>query len=103
MPLIAYYESFVDQGIKPPPIAIEGLARAFHLGPENIGARMNYAFALAGDGKYDAAIQLAKIVAFDPHDEGGADLLSRLEKMRQHGDDAPAEDEADAGTDTDTD
>lgn len=96
VPFIAYYKSFVDQGMKPPPIAIEGLARAFHLGPENIGARMNYAFALARDGKYDTAIQLAKIVAFDPHDEGGAELLVQLEEMRKRGDGVPADDDAEA-------
>jgi hypothetical protein len=94
VPFLAYYASFVDQGIKPPPIAIDGLARAFHLGPENIGARMNYAFALAGDGKFDTAIQLAKIVAFDPHDDGGAELLSQLEKMRQAANGVPVDDEA---------
>lgn len=85
VPFAAYYDSFVDQGVRPPPIAIEGLARAFHLGPENIQARVNYAFALANDGKFDAAINLAKIVAFDPHDTGrGEELLDQLEKMREY-------------------
>ena len=84
-PFVAYYKSFADQGVRPPPIAIEGLARAFHLGPENIQARMNYAFALANNGKFDAAINLAKIVAFDPHDTGrGEELLDQLERMRQY-------------------
>jgi hypothetical protein len=83
VPLSAYYKSFVDQGIKPPSIAIDGLARAFHLGPENIEARMNYAFALANGGEFDRAINLARIVAFDPHDGGGGEaLLDQLEAMR---------------------
>ncbi len=96
VPFIAYYKSFMDQGMKPPPIAIEGLARAFHLGPENIEARMNYAFALANDGKYDAAIQLAKIVAFDPHETGGAELLGQLEEMRKHAGGASVDDDTEA-------
>jgi len=97
VPLSAYYRSFVNQGMKPPTIAIDGLARAFNLGPENIEARMNYAFALANDGKFDAAINLARIVAFDPHDGGsGEELLGQLEKMRKY-----AEGEAEEAADTD--
>lgn len=93
VPLSAYYRTFVNQGMRPPPIAIEGLARAFHLGPENIQARMNYAFALANDGKFDTAIKLAKIVAFDPHDGGsGEELLNQLEKMRRYAEGKPGDD-----------
>lgn len=83
VPLYAYYKSFVDQGIRPPSIAIQGLARAFALAPENITARITYAFALANDGKFDDALKLAKAVAFDPHDGGqGEQLLAQLEEMR---------------------
>ncbi|MDO9363803.1 MAG: tetratricopeptide repeat protein [Sphingopyxis sp.] len=83
LPLYAYFKSFVDQGRRPPPIAIEGLGRAFQLARENIGVRVSYAFALANDGKYDEALALAKAVAFDPHDNGqGERLLAQLESMR---------------------
>jgi tetratricopeptide (TPR) repeat protein len=83
LPLYAYFKSFVDQGRRPPPIAIEGLGRAFLLARENIGVRISYAFALANDGKYDEALTLAKAVAFDPHDNGqGERLLAQLEAMR---------------------
>lgn len=83
VPLYAYFQSFLDQGRRPPPIAIDGLARAFQLARENIGVRVSYAFALANDGKYDDALALAKAVAFDPHDGGqGEELLARLEAMR---------------------
>lgn len=93
MPLAAYYRSFVNQGMRPPPIAVDGLARAFHLGPEDIGTRMNYAFALANDGKYDSAIALAKIVALDPHDGGnGEALLAQLEDMRKSAEGKPDDD-----------
>ena len=96
VPLSAYYKTFINQGIKPPSIAIDGLARAFHLGPESIEARMNYAFALANDGKFEKAINLARIVAFDPHDGGGGEeLLGQLEKMRKYAE-GTKEEEADA-------
>ncbi|HWV60187.1 MAG TPA: hypothetical protein VN034_06015 [Sphingopyxis sp.] len=86
VPLYAYFESFADQGRWPPPIAIEGLRRAFQLAPEDIGVRMTYAFALANDERYDEALALAKAVAFDPHDGGqGEQLLARLEAMRSQG------------------
>lgn len=83
MPLYAYYRSFVDQGITPPPVAIAGLARAFELAPENDLVRIELAFALANKGEFDRAIKLAQSIAFDPHDRGGGQaLLDQLEKMR---------------------
>lgn len=83
VPLFAYFKTFVDQGKTPPPIAIQGLARAFALAPENMETRINYAFALANDGKFESAINLARSVAFDPHDDGqGEQLLEQLEAMR---------------------
>lgn len=83
VPLYAYYESFADQGVAPPPIAIDGLARSFELAPENGQARVSYAFALAEQGQFDKAIRLAKMLAFDPHDGGeGPVLLDQLEAMR---------------------
>lgn len=86
VPLYAYFKTFVDQGRWPPPIAIEGLGRAFALAPENIGVRVTYAFALANDGKFDDALKLAKAVAFDPHDGGqGEQLLDQIEAMREQG------------------
>jgi hypothetical protein len=101
MPLAAYYRSFVSQGMRPPPIAVDGLAKAFHLGPEDINTRMNYAFALANDGKYDIAIALAKIVALDPHDGGnGEALLDQLEAMRKSAEGGPEDGETTAASAT---
>jgi hypothetical protein len=84
VPLFAYFKTFIDQGRRPPPIAIQGLARAYQLAPENSVARVSYAFALADDGKFDDAVKLARGVAFDPHDGGqGEQLLAELEAMRE--------------------
>lgn len=83
MPLYAYFRSFLEQGIEPPPIAIDGLERSFTLAPENTGRRVSYAFALANRGDIDAAISLVRIVAFDPHDDGeGEALLAQLKRMK---------------------
>lgn len=83
VPLLAYFQSFAPQGHEPPSIAIDGLARAFELAPENGEARINYAFALANRGKFDRAIALAKSIAYDPHGNGdGPALLDQLEAMK---------------------
>ncbi|HEY0596785.1 hypothetical protein [Sphingopyxis sp.] len=83
VPLYGYFRTFMEQGVRPPSIAVDGLARAFQLAPENIETRVSYAFALAADGHFDRAIALAKIVAFDPHDGGrGDELMKQLETMR---------------------
>ncbi|MGV7122445.1 hypothetical protein [Sphingopyxis sp. 550A] len=91
-PLFAYYRSFADEGVAPPPVAVDGLAHAFELAPENMQTRISYAYALAAQGQVDTAIRLAKVVAFDPHDRGdGLGLLEQLEAMRRGGrKDAPA-------------
>ncbi|WP_432769250.1 MAG: hypothetical protein HEQ22_00485 [Sphingopyxis sp.] len=82
VPLYAYFESFTDQGVRPPDIAVQGLERAFALAPENIQVRVAYAFALANKGSFDPALKLAQSIAFDPHGSGGEQLLQQLERMR---------------------
>lgn len=85
VPLFAYYESFADQRVAAPPIAIDGLERSFQLAPENNATRVSYAYALADRGEFDRAIRLAKVVAFDPHNSGdGLALLDELRAMQAH-------------------
>ncbi|MEQ8309429.1 MAG: hypothetical protein RIA72_01880 [Sphingopyxis sp.] len=84
VPLYAYYDSFLQQGITPPKIAVTGLERAFALSPESASARIAYAFALARSGDFERATRLAKVVAFDPHDGGqGEQILAQIETMRE--------------------
>ncbi|WP_447757435.1 hypothetical protein [Sphingopyxis fribergensis] len=102
VPLYGYFKSFVEQGIQPPSIAIDGLARAFQLAPENIETRVSYAFALAAQGEFGRAINLAKIVAFDPHDGGkGENLIDQLEAMRARAEGEAADESAAAAPKTD--
>lgn len=83
LPLYAYFQSFLEQRVRPPDMALQALERAFVLAPENISMRVSYAFSLANQGKFEPALKLAQTVAFDPHDGGrGEDLLARLESMR---------------------
>ena len=82
IPLYAFYQSFIDQRVRPIDIAVEGLGRAFALAPENVQVRISYAFALANKGDFDPAIKLAQSIAFDPHGSGGEGLLDQLEAIR---------------------
>lgn len=99
LPLYIYYSSFLAQGITPPPIAVDGLARAFALAPESPAARIRYAFALASRGEIGRALQLARVIAFNPHDDGqGEKLLEQIEAMRDGTGTAPLDDDG-AGAD----
>ena len=92
IPLYAFYQSYLSQGVRPPEVAVQGLARAFLLQPENTTIRIGHVFALANQGKYAAAENLAKTVAFDPHDQGdGKALLERLAKMREQSESVKSE------------
>ena len=83
LPLYIYFQSFAEQGKRPPAIAIQGLERAFLLAPENIEIRVAYAFALANQGRFASAIKLAQSIAFDPHmGAQGRPLLEQLQRMR---------------------
>lgn len=73
MPLFAYYESFRQQGLQPNPAALEGLARAYQMVPEDRDVRMTYASALAAEKKFAPAIRLIETIAFDPHNGPGAE------------------------------
>jgi tetratricopeptide (TPR) repeat protein len=86
IPLYAYFQSFLIERTRPSDMAIKGLERAFVLTPENLNLRSAYAVSLAHLGRFEPAINLAKTVAFDPHDNGRGDaLLKRIETMRDRG------------------
>ena len=83
LPLYVYFQSFVDQGKRPPDMAIEGLEQAFRLAPENLELRVAHVFALANRGRFASAIKLAQSIAFDPHMGAQArPLLEQLLRMR---------------------
>lgn len=82
-PLFTWYESFVRQGLEPDKLASDGLALAFSLAPEAVDLRVEYAWDLARQKQFDAAIRTIEFVVRDPHDaERGTELLAKLRQMR---------------------
>lgn len=93
-PLFTWYEALVRQGIGPDQLASDGLAKAFYLQPEATDLRVQYAFDLARQKRFDEAIRTIEFVVRNPHDaERGNELLARLREMRNK---AGEEDESDA-------
>ena len=92
-PLFTWYESFVRQGIEPDKLASDGLQKAFYLAPEATDLRVQYAFDLARQERYDDAIRTIEFVVRDPHNaERGSELLAKLREMRDRSekdDDSP--------------
>ena len=82
MPLFAYYQSFRQQGLQPSLSALQGLARAYLMVPEDREVRMTYAYSLAAEKKFAPAIRLIETVAFDPHSgPGSAEARSMLKRL----------------------
>ncbi|MEE4451997.1 hypothetical protein [Novosphingobium resinovorum] len=84
LPLIYFYRSFVEQGEKPTPLAIDGLVRAMQLAPFDLGLRMTLGSALVRLGRTEDARVVLGPVANNPHGGGLADharsMLERLDK-----------------------
>ncbi len=86
LPLIANYQSYELQGLKPSKTAMDGLASAYRMVAEDPNVRAQYASALARVGEYDAAIRLMETLAFDPHGGSGAssarEMVDRLKQAK---------------------
>lgn len=70
LPLIYFYRSYAEQGIKPTPLAVRGMVRALELAPFDVGLRMNVGLALLRDGRGADAAVILRPLAYHPH--GGA-------------------------------
>ena len=96
-PLFAWYEATVRQGLEPDKLASDGLALAFSLAPEAVDLRVEYAWELARQNKFDAAIRTIEFVVRDPHDATrGSELLAKLRQMRDEAGKPGASDSEDA-------
>lgn len=83
LPLQAYYESYVDQGVMPTDEALQGVAMAFSMAPELVLLRLSYAWSLAHAGEFDRAEAAVLVLANDPHDGGfGAGVLEQIRELR---------------------
>jgi tetratricopeptide (TPR) repeat protein len=71
-PLIleAYYDSFLAQGVEPPPGAQNGLFKALQLVPQDEGIRYKLAFDFEQRGLIEDAITIIKPAAVKLHGEG---------------------------------
>ncbi|MEG3182299.1 tetratricopeptide repeat protein [Sphingomonas sp. LT1P40] len=77
-PLILFFRSFVEAGQIPTKNARIGLYRAFELGPQDRGLRMNAATTYLQDGNPAMARELLKPLAYDPHGGGLAKAAATL-------------------------
>ncbi|MEP2101488.1 MAG: hypothetical protein ABJP02_02540 [Parasphingorhabdus sp.] len=67
IPLIQFYRSYREQGIEPPTIAVDGLARALELAPYDNGLRWMMANEFMEQKKYDWAAHTLGPLAHNPH------------------------------------
>jgi hypothetical protein len=66
-PLAAYYRSFVREGRDANETALQGLAKAMQLIPQDDDVRLQYVFALARKQKFDEALEVIRILSDAPH------------------------------------
>jgi tetratricopeptide (TPR) repeat protein len=83
LPLIYYYRSFAERGVKPPDQAVLGLMRAAELAPYDLGLRLNLAEYDIETGRYAAARGNLVPIAYDPHGSplsaGARTLIERID------------------------
>jgi hypothetical protein len=66
-PLAAYYRSFVREGRDANEAALQGLAKALQLIPQDDDIRLQYVFALARKQKFSEASDVIRILSDAPH------------------------------------
>jgi tetratricopeptide (TPR) repeat protein len=78
LPLVYYFRSFADQGIKPSAIAVQGLERALELAPFDEDLRTAVAVQQLQDGRTAEARANWLLLASNPHGGAGADAARRV-------------------------
>jgi tetratricopeptide (TPR) repeat protein len=78
LPLVYFYRSFVEQGLEPPKLALDGLIRATQLAPFDLDLRMNLGRALLRLGRRDDARTVLSPVAYNPHGGGMSDFARKM-------------------------
>ena len=66
-PLLLFYQSYLAQGVHPTSNAIDGLAYAVVLAPQDSKLRMELVKQLIDDSKFDDARKALATIAFSPH------------------------------------
>lgn len=82
-PLILFYRSYAGAGLPPTENAKKGLLYAFNLAPFDMDLRMNAALMQLRDGKLEAARDMLRPIAFNPHGGGrstaAAAIIARID------------------------
>jgi tetratricopeptide (TPR) repeat protein len=92
LPLVYYFRSYAERGVKPPEQALLGLMRATELAPFDLGLRLNLAQYQITAGDYPRARSNLVPIAFDPH--GGpmsAGARQAIERIDAGGSPEPGE------------
>jgi tetratricopeptide (TPR) repeat protein len=89
LPLLAYYESWQQQGVETPEISLTGLGQAYKQAPEDRRLRMTYAMSLVKQMKYSRAVPLIESVLNNPHSNGNDAGVRLIAKLRSATDGEP--------------
>ena len=78
IPLLYFYRSYVEPGLAPPPLAVDGLRRAAAVAPFDQDLRMMLCTTLIRLGLQDEARSVLQSIANDPHRGGLSEAASRM-------------------------
>lgn len=87
-PLLLFYRSFVEQGRKPTPNAVDALERSVALVPQDDGVRLMLVTQWVRDGKLDRAKDLLRPLAYYPHARANSPARRLLDAIEARGADA---------------
>ena len=86
IPLVQFYLTYLEQGVRPTENAVAGLEWALQLAPYDTSLRWLVAQQMIGDGRLDEAVQTLALLAYSPHPgeqtEKARKLLQQVEESR---------------------
>lgn len=77
-PLMEFYKAFVSEGVRPNANALAALHYASDLAPQDLGLRLNSAFAYLMEDKPKEARAALIPVAYSPHDLGAGEAARKI-------------------------
>jgi len=99
IPLVQFYRSYREQGMEPPSIAVDGLARALELAPYDNALRWMMANEFMTQKKFAWAAQTLGPLAYSPHQSPMTErALALLRKAEMKAEQEKAKNEASTGS-----
>jgi hypothetical protein len=84
-PLHLFFETYLDAGVQPTKNALDGLAYALVLAPQDVKLRMELVGELINENKLDDAREALKTIAYSPHQGKWHDAaLAIFEQLNAH-------------------